>query len=94
MSNTETRYQRVATNAGTYEAVKALKGQLAVEQEAREQMQEKADQARKVVDRWSTTYNRRTSELDAIDRRIAEITRALDVLAPEVDEWGIPRRRR
>jgi chromosome segregation ATPase len=88
-----TEYRRIAKNPGTYEAVAKLKEQLAAEEAEHERLQHSSDQARRVVDRWSTTFNHRTAELNACERRIAEITTALNVLAPEVDEYGIPRHR-
>lgn len=89
-----TEYHRRTKIAGTYEAVEIMKEKLAEKQAEREAMQEKTDQARKVADRWATTHHRRLSEVLALDRQIADITAALDTLAPEVDEYGIERKER
>ena len=87
-----TEYRRVSKLAETRDAVEELKLRLTEVQAEREALQEKTDQAEKVVNRWRETYNRRTSELDRLDRKISEINSALDILAPEVDEYGIERK--
>ena len=87
-----TEYRRVSKIAETRGAVDELKVRLMEVQSEREALQEKTDQAEKVVNRWRETFNRRRYELEQLDRKIAEINSALDILAPEVDEYGIERK--
>ena len=89
-----TEWRRRPKTAGTHESVQNLMRRLEAANEEKEAANERVNQAYKVLNRWRETHNRRCDELIRIQNEIDEITRALDILAPEVDEYGITRPQR